>query len=317
MEGSAMTSSVTLSSDPPAPPPDAEFAFVIDFVKGSGSASRIFGATHDFIKACEALDAELVQSIDASIETIMVLEDIQIGSIKTWLRSALTSVNDDALKDLDWKKAVGKYLVDAKYAVITWTESPDAPATLPALRRELQQIASNTDVRHLPDYAPPSPGALIKAMADIQGVKSRLISGDRAIMVTPTGDVEMNLSIHWNVDDIEALAVARTLTSPPAQMILAVKRPDYLGASMWDLRHGKRTVQAKMEDANWLKKFQARAVDVRPGDALRCMVATKLLYGHDNELLSEHFSVVEVLEVLPNTIEIVELPFGELSANRE
>jgi hypothetical protein len=61
----------------------------------------VFAATHDFIRACEALDAELVQSIDANIETIMVLEDIQIGSIKTWLRTALNAIDDDALKDLD------------------------------------------------------------------------------------------------------------------------------------------------------------------------------------------------------------------------
>ena len=53
-------------------PPRADFAFEIDFQRGVGPASRVFSATHDFIRACEALDAELIQSIDSSIETVLV-----------------------------------------------------------------------------------------------------------------------------------------------------------------------------------------------------------------------------------------------------
>jgi len=304
-----MPSEVILSMEKPTPPA-ADFAFLIDFRKGEGSASRVFAATHDFIKACEALDAELVQSIDASIETVMMLEDIEIGSIKTWLRTALTSVEDDALKSLDWKKAVGAYLVKAKYAVIRWTETEDAPQQLQSLRRDIQVIAAETDVRHLPDYSPPSPTALINAMRDIQKAKDHLIPGDRATMITPAGEVEMKLTIHWSIDDIEALAVARTLAQPASEMILAVKRPDYLGHSRWDLRHGKRTIQAKIEDEAWLRRFQQRSVDVRPGDALRCIVRIELLYGHDNELLQERYTVLEVMEVLMNRFTIEELPFG-------
>ncbi len=226
-----MASEITLSMERPAPPECADFAFEIDFRKGEGSASRVFAATHDFIKACEALDAELVQSIDASIETVLMLEDIEVGSIKTWLRSALSSVDDDALKTLDWKKAVGAYLVKAKYAVIHWTEESEVPKRLQSLRRDIQLIAAETDVRHLPDYAPPSPTALINAMRDIQRTKDNLIPGDRATMITPAGNVEMKLTLHWSIDDIEALAVARTLSQPNAEMILAVKKPDYLGSS--------------------------------------------------------------------------------------
>lgn len=304
-----MAGEITLSMEPPPPPAAADFAFLIDFRKGEGSASRVFAATHDFIQACEALDAELVRSIDASIEAVMMLEDIEVGSIKTWLRSALTSVDDDALKSLDWKQAVGAYLVKAKYAVIRWTETEDAPARLADLRRDIQRIAAETDVRHLPDYAPPSPTALINAMRGIQKTKDHLIPGDRATMITPAGEVEMNLTLRWSIDDIEALAVARTLQQPAAEMILAVKKPDYLGNSRWDLRHGRRTVQAKVEDEGWLRQFQQRSIDVRPGDALRCIVRLELLYGHDNELLQERYTITDVIEVMVNRFSIEELPF--------
>ena len=289
--------------------PRADFGFEIDFQRGVGPASRVFTATRDFIKVCEALDHELVRSIDNSIETVLVLEDIESGSIKTWLRNALAATEDDALKTLDWKPLVGKYLVRAKYAVIRWIDDDSVPRSLPDLRREIQQIAQETDVRHLPDYTPPSPGALIEAVKGFQGVKDSLLPSDRARLLSDEGDIPFNLTITLNIEDIEALAVARSIQVPPAEMILPVKKPDYLGNSQWEMRHGKRNILARIEDKDWLRRFQNRQEDVRPGDALRCEVLIEYNYGFDNELISERYSVSKVMEVLINRIEPLELPF--------
>jgi hypothetical protein len=301
---------VTLSDKEPRAP-RADFGFEIDFERGVGPASRVFTATRDFIKVCEALDDELVRSIDSSIETILVLEDIESGSIKTWLRNALVATEDDALKSLDWKPLVGKYLVRAKYAVIRWIDDDSVPRSLPDLSRELQQIAQETDVRHLPDYTPPSPGALIDAVKGFQGVKDSLLPGDKARLLSDEGTIPFDLTVRLNIEDIEALAVARSIEVPPAEMILPVKKPDYLGNSQWELRHGKRNILARIEDGQWLRRFQGRQEDVRPGDALRCRVQIEYNYGFDNELVSERFTVLEVMEVLVNRIEPLALPFEE------
>ncbi len=301
---------LTLTDKEPAAP-RADFGFEIDFERGVGPASRVFTATRDFIKVCEALDRELVRSIDSSIETILVLEDIETGSIKTWLRNALVATEDDALKTLDWKPLVGKYLVRAKYAVIRWIDEDSAPRSLPALRRELQQIAQETDVRHLPDYTPPSPGALIEAIKGFQGVKDSLLPGDSAKLLSHDGDIPFDLTVQLDIEDIEAMAVARSITVPPAEMILPVKKPDYLGNSQWELRHGKRNISARLEDQVWLRRFQSRQEDVRPGDALRCILQIEYNYGFDNELVSERYTVLEVLEVLVNRVEFLDLPFDD------
>ncbi len=166
---------ITLAEQPPGAP-KADFAFYIDFKKGEGSPSRVFSATHDFIKACERVDRDLVRSIDSNIEPVLMLEDIEAASLKTWLRNALTAADDQAIKELDWKPLVGKYLVRAKYAILRWIDTDDAPRNLPELAREIQQIAAETDVRHLPDYAPPSAQTLITAIKDFQGVKETLAS---------------------------------------------------------------------------------------------------------------------------------------------
>jgi len=282
-------------------PPEADFAFEIDFKRGQGSASRVFTAINEFIRGCERLDAELVNAIDSNIETVMVLEDIEAGSIRVWLRNMLTAVEDDALKQMDWRPLVGKYLVRAKYAVIRWSDDASPSKSLPALAKEIRAIAAETDVRHMPDYQAPSPTALLNAVRDFQNVKERLSAGDRAIYIPREGDaIEMNLSMRWDIENIEAMAVKETLQFPVAPMILAVKKPDYLGDSKWELRHGKRTISARIEDKEWLKRFQARLEDVRPGDALKCDVRIEHLYGHDNELLTERYTIVRVSEILPD-----------------
>lgn len=281
--------------------PDADFAFEIDFRRGEGPASRVFAATFDFIKACERIDRELLSTIDSSLETVLMLEDIEAGSIKTWLRNALSAVDDDGLKKLDWRPLVGKYLVKAKYAIIRWTETVDAPRRLPELAKEIQTIAAETDVRHLPDYRAPAPQALVQAIRDFQGVKDHLLPSDKATYIPSDGPaIEMNLSFRLDLSSIEELAVKETITFAAAPMILAVKKPDYLGDSKWELRHGKRSIAAKIEDGNWLNRFQNREVDVRPGDALKALVQIEHLYGHDNELLTERYTLVRVLDVLVN-----------------
>lgn len=294
---------VTMTTHRPAPP-DADFAFYIDFKKGEGPASRVFSATHDFIKACERLDRELVNSIDANIETVMVLEDIEAASLKTWFHNVLRATDDQALKDLDWKPQVGKYLVRAKYVVMRWVDNEEAPRDLVALGREIQSLAAETDVRHLPDYSPPNPTALINAVKDFQGVKEHLVEGDRASIIGPDDEkVDFNLSVRFDIEDIEALAVRETQSHTVPSMVMIVKKPDYLGTSMWDLRHGRGSISARIEDEEWLAQFQSRRADVRPGDALRCQVRIELLYGHDNELLAQKYYIERVHEVLENQFE--------------
>ncbi|MBU3991727.1 MAG: hypothetical protein KKA12_04145, partial [Alphaproteobacteria bacterium] len=208
--------------------------------------------------------------------------------------------------------------VRSKYAVIRFLDDENGPRSLPDLREEIRRIAAETDVRHLPDYAPPSPSALIEALREFQSVKDHLVEGDRATIISQHPSMppyEFNLKVRMDVEHIEELAVARTITQPAAEMILPVKKPDYLGNSMWGLRHGRRNIEAKIQDEAWLRRFQNREVDVRPGDALQCQVTTEYLYGHDNELLAERYTVVSVIDVLVNRYVAPELPYGEPDDN--
>jgi hypothetical protein len=294
---------IGISTRHPGPPSDAAFAIRIDFQKGSADPSRVFQAADAMIRALQGLDKALCVAVDPLIEPVMVLEDIEAGSLKVWLAEQLKRADDDGLKKLDWKPLVGKYLVRAKYAFIKWSNRDSDDGGLLGLAREIRAISKETDIRQLPDYAPPSIQELSTAARRIDDAKGLLQSGDKISYLSPNEPgLDFNLSVRWSSQELSDLAVNETTKFEKMPMILIVKRPDYLGTSKWDVRLGKKPISAKIEDAGWLARFQAREIDVRPGDALRCLVSIEQKYGFDNELILEEHVITSVEEVLENQI---------------
>src|ERR1700724_2915776 len=78
-----------LSTGRPPMPKDAEVGVRIDFRKGEANPQRVFQATVAMINALQRLDRALCGSIDVSIEPLMVLEEIEAGSLVVWLKNVL------------------------------------------------------------------------------------------------------------------------------------------------------------------------------------------------------------------------------------
>jgi hypothetical protein len=294
---------VHLTTKEPKRPPDAEFGIKIDFKRGEGSPERIFQAAEAMIRALRQLDHALCGAVDNNIQTVMVLENIEIASLTVWLRNLLQRTDDDALKQLEWKPLIGRYLVKAKYVYIDWANKSDSERSLLGLAKNLRELAKETDIRRFPDYAPPSVVELADSARQIQAAKSYLIEGDKISYVVPDQPpAEFDMAVTWNEEELSKLLIRETVTATDMPMTLIVKKPDYLGKSKWEFRFGRRAIPANIEDQVWLSDFQTRKIDVRPGDALKCLVNIEHHYGHDNELISDTVVVVQVLEVLENQL---------------
>ena len=288
---------ITLSDKMPEIP-EADFAFEINFKKGEGSASRVFLATHEFIKFCERFDSDLLNSIDSSIQPLLTLENIETGSIKTWLRNRLTAVDDSALKDLNWKRIIGSFLVDAKYAMIRWSEKDEKIKSVNSIIDEIEALAQKTAVRYFDDYPKLKADTVITAAKNLQTMKNFLLPNDEVKFISREGEIEINMNYIIPIDSIEDLVVARTIVSS-VNLILPIKKPDFLAETRWEMRHGKQNISAKIDDIEWLRRFRAREYDLRPGDALECEVEIEYSYGEDNELINEKFRIIKIKTILP------------------
>jgi hypothetical protein len=289
----------------PEPPGNADFALRIDFKRGEPNPYRIFQAADLMIRALQHLDTALVTSIDSRIEPLMVLEEIEAGSLVIWLKNILTATDDEALKKLDWKPAVGKYLVRAKHVYIRWANREEPDRSIMDLRRDLFNIARETDVLQIPAYSLPPIQDLVDAAKEIEAAKIPLIPGEDNILYFSPDEpaaAQFDLTVKWAPDELISLAIKETIETKNMPITLIVRRPDYLGAAKWDFRHGRRPISARIDDREWLRAFQARKIDVRPGDALRCVVTAQYSYGHDNELIAETIIITKVEEVLENNL---------------
>lgn len=304
---------VEVTTRRPGAPREAAFALEIDFQKGTDNPQRVFQAADAMVRAFQALDRALCAAVDSRIEPVMLLEDIEAGSIKAWLSSQLNRIDDEAIKVLDWRPLVGKYLVRAKYAVIRWSNKEGGEGGIVGLAREIRAIAMETDIKHIPDYAPPGVQELSESVKRIDDAKNLLLPSDKISFVAPGEEpIDFNLAVRWTPGELSDLAVRETTKFPNMPMTLIVKRPDYLGKSKWDFRFGKKPISASVDDEEWLANFQARKVDVRPGDALRCLVSIEHQYGFDNELLSESYTISKVEQVLENQVTQGTLDIGKM-----
>jgi len=289
----------------------ADFCLEILYKKESENPSRVFHCMSELIDTLQEIDKHLVKSIDVRIEPILLLEDIEAGSIKAWLSSTLKAIPDESLFHLDWKPMVGQYLVKAKYIIINFLEGKttitDAKELKP-LEDEIYKLAEQTQVRHLPAYIPPRGHDLLEGFKNISASLSYLGKEDSVSYITRKEQTKFNMEFKLVPESIESLLAKETLTAEN-ELILKVKKPDYLGESMWDLRHGTGVIQVTISDTEWLNEFQDRKIGVRPGDSIRAIVKISHKYDFDGELISTHYDATKILEVIqmPNR-EQLELP---------
>lgn len=290
---------IALSVDAPMPPEDAELCIQIDFKRSSQNPRRVFDSMSMLIESFEKLDGALLETIDVRIEPLLLLEDIETGSIKVWLKNILSAIDDDALKTLDWKQQVGKYLVEAKYATLRWLDS-NSDKTAPRLldlKSELQKLAEQTDVRHLPDYPKIHDARLVPALEKIQDAKRQLSAGDRIVIQSDEKTYEVQVENTWSPSRSLDVDGGRS-TFSEMELILTVRKPDLLGATKWQFKHGRSNFNASIEDARWIQSFRDRKFAIYSGDAIRCTVKVEYLYDKKGSLKSQSNYIVKIHEII-------------------
>jgi hypothetical protein len=251
------------------------------------------------LQSFQEFDEVMAASIDASIESRLLLQEVESGSIRAWLRSSLESVEDSALAELSWKKAVGPYLVKAKHQLLSYlqaNESISTRADIKPLEDNLQSLAEATDVLRIPSYQAPPPAQLVSSLERISSSVAILSDEDDASYIAESEVVEIKRIFRVSQEALDELVTEREVVQT-TEMILKVKKPDFLGTSMWDFKFQRRAIQAKILDEDWLHQFRSGDVVLTPGDSLRAYVKSHLRYDDRSELVGERYEILKVLAV--------------------
>lgn len=300
-----MTDSIHITVGDDILPPDSDIVIKIDFEEEVGSAARVFEIAADMIRAFEDLDRVLISSIDTSIRTQLILEDLQKSSIKVFLRNVLNQTDDQALKDLDWKPQVGKYLVKAKYAALQWLDKDlkdSDPAPISDLTENIQKLAAETDARHLPDYPPINPSRLAQPLDAIQRAKSKFRDGEALTITLDDNEYSVDLKSDWIPSEHLPETETEQELSNTVDMVLVIRKPDFLGAAQWNFKHGSKALNAPIEDEDWMRRFHLGDVTIKPGDALRVRIRFVYKYDAKGDLIESDEKIVKVLNVIKAAI---------------
>ncbi len=271
----------------------------IDFELGTPDPARVFRAMAGLIQTLAELDRDLAGSIAVTIRPTLILDGIEAGSIRSKLRTVIEALDDEGLKNLDWRPFVGQYLVKGKLALLRrLRDKPtiSSSAEIGEIQRDLRLLAESTDVATFPHYAVVPARKLLGDLTQLGQAVANLLPSDRVTVISGGSEVPVNVEFRLTDEMAEELLTSEVHQTETV-LTLMVKKPDYLGDSMWELRYGDRTIPAKILDEAWLKEFQAGRVDLKPRDSIKALIRARVKIGADGGQVGEHFSVVKVIGV--------------------
>lgn len=263
---------------------DEGFEIHIDFKPGEGDPSRVFRAMSDLIDSMQALDSHLANSFDIALDASLVLDEINSGSIKAKFRDIIAGLPDEALKDANWKKILGHFLLRAKYILLEWLNNTRIIShrdDVRVLECQLLLAAEETGLKKIPAYLAPRAEVLLSDILSIQESLEVLEEADSVTYLYAERRIKINRDLEIS-NEIVRDVLTKEIVNTSAKRIVKVKKPDYLGQSMWGLQYDGRAIEAKITDSDWLAKFQSREADVRPGDSLRVTLYEEISYGYEN-----------------------------------
>jgi hypothetical protein len=276
-----------------------EFVFTIKFARGQGDPRRVFDAASLLIEGFEELDETVAGSVDEHLKTSVVLDDVVPGSLRVILKTLLEDIDDQALKDGEWKKAIGPVLVKGKRLAIQAlnTDESEALQAVEDLRQELQQIVAQTDIKHIPAYAPIHEGRLVASLDKLQNGKRTLGSNDNLTIEAEGHTYEVDLTKTW--EPAEIISVSDTTENhSEGTVILTIRKPDLIGATKWQFAHGTSIVYAAIEDERWLARFHAGKIPLHSGDALRCRVRFTYVFDDKGKIIEQKTDIIRVLKII-------------------
>lgn len=277
------------------------FQLYIDFVKSEGDPARVFHSMAELIEAFEQIDQHLAGMFGESTATELVLDDLEAGSLKSWLRNIILVIPDEAISEFEIKKLIGHFLLKAKYKIVEWlaeNEKIESIEQVRDLEGELLRLADESNVKKIPAYVPINTRTLLSQINSIQLAVSRLDERDTVRYESPVGTKNIPRGIVVDEDLIREILTRQTLITE-GERLVKVKKPDYLGRSKWVVRHAGHSIEAKFEDFHWLEQFHGNAVALNPGDSLRVVMREEVSYGYENEVVHVSYTIKKVVEIVP------------------
>jgi len=280
-----------------------KFEIKLEFNKDTEEPSRLFRSFADLIDSIKELDTTLAKTINSSVSSKIYLDDIEKGSLIGKLWNHLV-INDDNKLDENkiGEETINEFIEESRSKSIEFIESRKSQVKeLEELAENIDQLAEQKGIKGTFNYAEPNILDLAKNLNDINEAVSKL-SDDEKFIIKDSKNTTEEISKGTekiNLEDVENALTTEEIKSENI-VFYKIKRPDFLGDSQWDFKHGNKSLKVKILHEEWLEDFKQGKVIVVPGDSLKVKIKQSFKYNKNGYLISERTEIIEVLEIKRN-----------------
>lgn len=277
------------------------FGLKIEFEPLTENPSRVFAAMKELIDTVEDYNSLLSDVISAEIKSSLVLQDIESGSVSSWLNQKILKQGTTPLKDDEAEDRIEEFLSGSNRELFQSVSGDSGKIDYRKVKDlvdRLNEMARETDALQIDSYGNVPVKDIVDFLKRLQQAMDRLRPGDRASYIPGDGsEIYINPNVRVNEEEIMDEMTSTKITNVN-DMILKVKKPDYLGESQWDFKHKSGQFRARIEDSQWLADFQRQEINLGPGDSIRAKVEITVRYDSDGDVINENRVVLEVLNVI-------------------
>ena len=293
------------------PKQHSEFTIHLDFNKESKNPERVFQSMSNLTLAMKHLDSLLATSINENIQSHITLSDIRGGSIFSRFQPLLQNIDDEDLRNLDYKRIIGNFLVLGKHKILRKINEDNKLGSINDVSKIvvlIENLKAELDIHNSLNSKLISHSNLLVVLQEISNSLVCLEPDDTVELISSDLKTPFNKNFILTDENIESLLTNKSDVKR-TRLMLKVKKPDYLGKSKWVFKSHFGPMDIKIEDHIWLHKFQTAEEVILPGDSVQALIETTIAYDHQGNELNVNHSLIEVLDIVKGHPETqLELP---------
>lgn len=282
---------------------NSKFEIRLDFKRETENPSRLFRSFAEMIEGINDLDYFIAETVNTKIKSNIILDDIEKGSLIGRFWNALVISEDGQIDNSPEEEKIEEYIEESRAETLKFiADKKSSVADLENLKESISKIANDKKLKESFNYADPDILKLAKTVNTINSSTENLNKDESFELKSANKEVK---EIKSGTPKIDIEAVEQALTDNEiineSELFYLIKKPDFLGDSAWNFKHGTKSVTVKILDQEWLDSFHSGKEIVVPGDSLQVLVRQTSKYNRNGYLISEKLEVVEVKNIIHNS----------------
>ena len=280
-----------------------EYEIKLDFVPGDNIPENLFIAFANAIRYFKRVDKMLAKSIAQDCDVSSSLMEVKSGSLRGFFRTHV-EIQETELRAQDTtgdlEDRIKEYLHNGRKSITQglFDFEKNNDEHINRIIDGVKKVAADTGISEEPFFAPPSKNEMLPIIDAAQDTGKILDNKTSLFYKSTENEIAIELPRKIKMDETLFIEDKGKTVPNTQELILKIKKPDYLGDSKWEMKHGNNKLLCKIEDAVWLEKFKSKRVFAFPGDSLYCNIQIINEYDSKLNLKKSEYTIVEVIDVI-------------------